>query len=134
MSLSKNCILYIEDHEDTRDLITLVLERQNYDVATTGTVASGLTLARSQHFDLYLLDSRLPDGSGLDFCRTLRTFDTLTPIVFYSAAAYEVDKQSAFAYGAQGYLTKPTSNEDLCALVKNLLLESNNKEAVATGV
>jgi DNA-binding response OmpR family regulator len=133
MSLSKNCILYIEDHEDTRDLVTLVLEQQNYDVATTGTVASGLSLARSQHFDLYLLDSRLPDGSGLDFCRTLRTFDALTPILFYSAAAYEVDKQSAFEFGAQGYLIKPTSSEDLCASVKNLILASNNKEAVATG-
>jgi DNA-binding response OmpR family regulator len=125
MSLSKNCILYIEDHEDTRDLVKLILEGQDYDVATSATIANALTLAKSQRFDLYLLDSRLPDGTGLDFCRQLRGFDPLTPILFYSAAAYEVDRQSAFDCGAQGYLTKPTSNEDLCALVKNLIHDSN---------
>jgi DNA-binding response OmpR family regulator len=125
MSLSKSCILYIEDHEDTRDLVKLILEGQNYDVATSATVATALSLAKSQRFDLYLLDSRLPDGTGLDFCRELRGFDALTPILFYSAGAYEVDKQSAFDCGAQGYLTKPTSNEDLCALVKNLIYDSN---------
>ncbi|HZE64540.1 MAG TPA: response regulator [Pyrinomonadaceae bacterium] len=127
---SKTSILYLEDHEDTRDLIRLVLEYRNYDVATTATVASGLTLARSRHFDLYLLDSRLPDGSGLDFCRELRGFDSLTPILFYSAAASELDKQSALACGAQGYLTKPTSYEDLCALVKSLILDSHQMTLV----
>jgi DNA-binding response OmpR family regulator len=125
MSLSKSCILYIEDHEDTRDLVKLILEGQDYDVATSATIANALTLAKSQRFDLYLLDSRLPDGTGLDFCRQLRGFDSLTPILFYSAAAYEVDRQSALDCGAQGYLTKPTSNEDLCALVKNLIHSSN---------
>ncbi len=129
---SKTCILYLEDHEDTRDLIRLVLEDQNYEVATSATVASGLTLARSRHFDLYLLDSRLPDGSGLDFCRELRGFDSLTPILFYSAAAYELDKQSALACGAQGYLTKPTSSEDLCALVKSLICDSHQRTFVMT--
>jgi DNA-binding response OmpR family regulator len=125
MSLSKSCILYVEDHEDTRDLVKLILEGQDYVVATSATVANALNLAKSQRFDLYLLDSHLPDGTGLDFCRQLRGFDFLTPILFYSAAAYEVDKQSAFDCGAQGYLTKPTSSEDLCALVKSLIHDSN---------
>ena len=129
---SKTCILYLEDHEDTRDLIRLVLEDHNYEVATSGTVASGLTLARSRQFDLYLLDSRLPDGSGLDFCRQLREFDSLTPILFYSAAAYELDKRSALACGAQAYLTKPTPSEDLCALVKRLIVDSR-QNMLATG-
>jgi two-component system, OmpR family, response regulator len=134
MSLSKSCILYIEDHEDTRDLIRLVLEDQDYNVATAATVASALNLAKSQRFDLYLLDSRLPDGSGLDFCRALRAFDSLTPILFYSAAAYEVDRQNAFEFGAQGYLTKPRASEDLCALIKSLMLDSAHKTATVTRV
>ena len=124
MTLTQNRILYIEDHEDTRDLVKLILENQNYDVATTATIGDGLSLAKSKPFDLFLLDSHLPDGTGLDFCRELRGFDRRTPILFYSAAAYEVDKQSALDGGAQGYLTKPTSSEDLCALVKNLILAS----------
>ena len=127
MSLSKNSILYIEDHEDTRDLVKLILEDQNYSVATTTTVTNALKLARTGRFDLFLLDSRLPDGSGLDFCRQVRVFDSLTPILFYSAAAYELDRKNAFASGAQGYLTKPTSSEELCALVKSLIVESIKK-------
>ncbi|MEP6743748.1 MAG: response regulator [bacterium] len=104
----------------------------NYEVETSETVASGLDLAKSQRFDLYLLDSRLPDGSGLDFCRELRAFDAFTPILFYSAAAYDIDKQSAFDCGAQGYLTKPTASEDLCALVKSLKAPRAFKKIIAS--
>lgn len=68
-----------------------------------------------------LLDSRLPDGSGVDLWRKLRAFDQRTPILFYSAAAYEIDKKSAMDCGAQGYLTKPSENGDLYELVKTLI-------------
>ncbi len=121
MQQSKQRILYIEDHEDTRDFVALILEQENYEVITAATMASGVGLASKQRFDLYLLDSRLPDGSGVDICRELRSFDQQTPILFYSAAAYEVDKKSAMECGAQGYLTKPSGNGDLCQLVKTLI-------------
>src|ERR1043166_10124304 len=87
-------VLYIEDHEDTRELVTLVLEQRSFEVVTGSTIQSGIALAASQDFDLYLLDSWLPDGSGLDLCRQIRQFDPLTPILFYSAAAYEADRRS----------------------------------------
>src|SRR5919202_2190799 len=96
-------VLYIEDHEDTRELVTLVLEQRRYEVVTGSTIQSGVTLAGSQHFDLYLLDSWLPDGSGLELCRRIREFDKATPILFYSAAAYEMDRVEALKCGAQGY-------------------------------
>jgi DNA-binding response OmpR family regulator len=121
MELSKHRILYIEDHEDTRDLVTILLQQQNYEVITAATMAIGVGLATKEHFDLYLLDSRLPDGSGVDLCRELRTFDQSTPILFYSAAAYEVDKESAMDCGAQGYLTKPSANGDLCHMIETLI-------------
>jgi DNA-binding response OmpR family regulator len=121
MQLSKPRILYIEDHEDTRDMVSLVLQQQNYEVITAGTMAIGVGLATKERFDLYLLDSRLPDGSGTDLCRELRSFDQTTPILFYSAAAYEVDKKSAMDCGAQGYLTKPSANGDLCHMVETLI-------------
>jgi two-component system phosphate regulon response regulator PhoB len=121
MQLSKHRILYIEDHEDIRDMVTIVLEQQNYEVITAATMAGGVGLATKEHFDLYLLDSRLPDGSGVDLCRELRSFDQRTPILFYSAAAYEVDKKIALDCGAQGYLIKPSANGDLCKLVETLI-------------
>lgn len=115
------CILYIEDHEDTRELVTLVLEQRGYEVVSGTTIQSGVALAISQSFDLYLLDSWLPDGSGLDLCRQIREFDNVTPILFYSAAAYEIDRADAINSGAQAYLVKPSQPSELCNLVESLV-------------
>ena len=114
-------VLYIEDHEDTRELVTLVLEQRRYEVVTGSTIESGVALAGSQHFDLYLLDSWLPDGSGLDLCRQIREFDKATPILFYSAAAYEIDRTEAIKSGAQAYLIKPSQPSELCNVVTRLI-------------
>ena len=114
-------VLYIEDHEDTRELVTLVLGQKRYEVVTGSTIKSGVALAYSQEFDLYLLDSWLPDGSGLDLCRLIREFDKETPILFYSAAAYEIDRVEAIRSGAQAYLIKPSHPSELCSLVTSLI-------------
>jgi DNA-binding response OmpR family regulator len=124
-------VLYVEDHEDTRELVTLVLEAQKYDVVTGTTIASGLALAGSQRFDLYLLDSWLPDGSGLVLCRRIREFDKATPIVFYSAAAYENDRAQALNCGAQAYLVKPSQPSELCSLVTSLIESRHGVSAAA---
>jgi DNA-binding response OmpR family regulator len=114
-------VLYIEDHEDTRELVTIVLEQRSFEVVSGSTIASGIELASSEEFDLYLLDSWLPDGSGLDLCRQIREFDKATPILFYSAAAYEIDKAQAINSGAQAYLIKPSQPSELCNLVASLI-------------
>jgi len=124
MQLRKRHILYIEDHEDTRELVTLVLEERNYQVTSDQTIAGGLTSARSQDFDLYLLDSWLPDGSGVELCQRIREFDLHTPILFYSAAAFEVDRETAINSGAQGYLIKPSHFSELSELITKLIDES----------
>src|SRR6185295_18395967 len=99
MNIPQKQILYIEDHDDTRELIALLLADPNYRVTTTSTSRDALKLARHEHFDLYLLDSWLPDCSGVELCKQLREFDRETPIMFLSAAAYETDKQAAMASG-----------------------------------
>src|ERR1051325_741056 len=114
-------VLYIEDHEDTRELVTLVLEQKCIEVVTGTTIKSGVALAGSEAFDLYLLDSWLPDGSGIELCRKIREFDQETPIVFYSAAAYEIDRAEAIRSGAQAYLIKPSHPSELCSLVSSLI-------------
>jgi DNA-binding response OmpR family regulator len=124
-------VLYIEDHDDTRELVTLVLEQRSYEVVSSSTVESGVALAGSQHFDLYLLDSWLPDGSGLDLCKQIREFDQATPIVFYSAAAYEIDRDQALQSGAQAYLVKPSQPSELCNVVTSLI-ESRRRCHLAT--
>src|ERR1051325_7403407 len=121
--LTKNTprVLYIEDHDDTRELVSLVLEQRSIKVVTGSTIESAIALASSQNFDLYLLDSWLPDGSGLDLCRQIREFDKSTPILFYSAAAYEIDRDQALESGAQAYLIKPSQPSELCNLVSALI-------------
>ena len=114
-------VLYIEDHEDTRELVTLILEQQCFEVVTDSTIKSGVALARSEKFDLYLLDSWLPDGSGLELCKRIREFDKATPIIFYSAAAYESDRAAAIRSGAQAYLIKPSHPSELSKLVMSMI-------------
>jgi DNA-binding response OmpR family regulator len=130
MQLRNRRILYIEDHEDTRELVTIILSQNHYDVVTGSTIRAGIRLARSDRFDLYLLDSWLPDGSGLDLCRQIREFDPLTPILFYSAAAYEADREDALKSGAQGYLIKPSQTSELCSIVSTLIEASYRELAV----
>ena len=114
-------VLYIEDHDDTRELVELVLAERNYRVTTGSTIADALKLAHQHHFDLYILDSWLPDGSGIDLCKSLREFHPRIPILFLSGAAYEADKDSALKSGAQGYLIKPADLDVLCWEVSKVI-------------
>ncbi len=127
MQVAKPRVLYIEDHEDTRELVTLLLNQKSYEVVTGSTIETGIALANAQKFDLYLLDSWLPDGSGLDLCQKIREFDKTTPILFYSAAAYASDHDMALRCGAQAYLIKPSQPADLCRLVSELIADSRSE-------
>ena len=98
-------ILFVDDHDDTRFLVKTWLARLNYEVATAENVEGGLRIAMSEPFDLYLLDTRLPDGPGTELCAKIRQFDRTTPIIFYSGDAHESDE--VLAFGAQGYVIKP---------------------------
>lgn len=107
MQKTKTRILFVDDNDDIRFMVTQLLERSDYEVMTTDCVASGLRLAQHEAFDLYLLDNKFPDGTGQDLCERLREFDRDTPIIFYSGDVYEADKQRALSCGAQAYVTKP---------------------------
>ena len=121
-------ILYVEDHEDTLEMVSLILEINEFEVTTAHTLKEGTALAKHQDFDIYLIDLWLPDGIGLDLARTIRTLDHRTPIVFFSAAAYEHDRADALKAGAQAYVTKPTVPSELCRLL-NTLIEWRNSPA-----
>jgi DNA-binding response OmpR family regulator len=117
----KSKILLVEDHEDTSDLMVLLLNQLNYDVVTTTSVAGALSLAESANFDLFVLDSLLTDGTGTELCKRIRQRDGFTPILFYSAKAYEQDKDEALLAGAQKYLVKPVDTIVFCSAVTELL-------------
>jgi DNA-binding response OmpR family regulator len=80
-----------------------------------------MRLARREHFDLYILDSWLPDRSGFELCRLIREFNQRTPILFCSAAAYARDIREAIRAGAQEYLVKPVIPDELRQVVARLI-------------
>lgn len=124
MPTPKGRILCTEDDIDTRDLITFVLSGYGFEVICTDSPDEAVELAKTQAFDLYLVDNWLPGLTGMELTRKLREFDNKTPILFYSAAAYETDKEAARASGAQGYLVKPADGDHLIAEVTRLIAES----------
>ena len=126
--LPKYRVLYIEDHADTVEMVTLMLQAGGLNVQACSTLEAGLAAAADHKFDLYLLDVWLPDGSGMDLCRKIREFDAKTPIVFYSAAAYDGDKDAALESGAQAYLVKPTDSPNLCERIFSLLGRDGNED------
>jgi DNA-binding response OmpR family regulator len=124
----KHRVLYIEDHADTVEMVTLMLQGAGFDVQACSTLEAGLEAASEHKFDLYLLDVWLPDGSGMDLCKKIREFDAKTPIVFYSAAAYDGDKDAALESGAQAYLIKPTDSLNLCESLFRVLGRDGNDD------
>ena len=107
MTEIKGHVLYCEDHDDTRILITLMLEHAGFQVTHTGNGTECLKLAEGNRFDLYLLNHTFPDASGVTVCEALRKFDAETPILFYSGRAMPQEKEAALRAGAQDYLIKP---------------------------
>ena len=122
-------ILFVEDTSDTRDLVEFGLQQEGISVTSAQTAEDGAALARSQSFALILLDVGLPDKDGLELCREIRTFDTSTPILFYTGFADLLDREQAIAAGAQGCLRKPEDTIRLGALIHELI----GKSAAAKG-
>ena len=101
-------VLYVEDHDDTRVLMRMMLEHAGFQVTTVENGTGCVKLVESgQRFDLYLLNHTFPDVSGVSLCKLLRQLDAQTPIIFYSSRAMPQEKEAALEAGAQDYLVKP---------------------------
>ena len=113
-------ILIVEDDGPIRNLIATALQTNayKYDLAANGKTA--LLALSTHHYDIVLLDLGLPDKDGIEIIKQLRTFST-TPIIVISARTNDEDKISALDAGADDYLTKPFSVEELLARVRSTL-------------
>ncbi len=130
MSHPKCHILCIDDHEDTSEILKLILAQEDYEVTIAVTAHQALELASSQEFDLYVLDRHLPDGSGLELCQKFGALTPGVPCIFYSGDAYDIHRSEAFAAGADAYVVKPDI-EKLIDSVRQLLSEKECATAVA---
>src|SRR5258708_11188653 len=112
-------VLFSEDNQDTREMISILLDEVGIDVVCPKTAHEVLDLAKQEHFDAFVLDNWTPGLSGLDLCREIRKFNLHTPIIFYSAAAFAHDKAQALASGAQCYITKPGNVQALTGAIRS---------------
>jgi len=122
-------ILLIEDEPDIRKTLEYNLSREGYGVISTSSLAEGRNSLESNSFSLILLDLMLPDGSGLDLCREIKSdkiFSSI-PIIILTAKDDEVDKIVGFELGADDYVTKPFSVRELILRVKAVLKRANVK-------
>ena len=106
MPESRCRILCVDDHRDTSEMLCILLG-ENYEVETAAAVEEAAQLAATKEFDLYVLDKRLPDGTGLELCETLTSLTPNVPCIFYSGDAYAIHRSQAFEAGATAYIPKP---------------------------
>jgi DNA-binding response OmpR family regulator len=119
-------ILYSEDDPDSREIVCQILANEGFETICPDSSQDVLRIANEQKFEAYLLDSWTPGMSGVELCKRIKEFDAHTPIIFYSAAAFEGDKAEALAAGAQAYVTKPSSIEELVHVIRVAISSSRD--------
>jgi len=124
-----NKILIIEDEPDIRKTIEYNLSREGFKIFTAASLKEGKELL-DKSFSLLVLDLMLPDGSGLDLCRELKSNQELMniPIVILTAKDDEVDKVVGFELGADDYVTKPFSVRELILRIKAILKRGSSQK------
>jgi two-component system response regulator RegX3 len=113
-------ILVIEDEESFRDALQFMLSREGFDVTLAPNGAEGMKLFDSVSPDLVLLDLMLPEVSGTEVCKYIRT-RAKTPVIMLTAKDTEVDKVVGLELGADDYVTKPFSTPELLARIRAVL-------------
>jgi len=114
-------ILLIEDDPAIAESLSEGLRREGYAVHWQSTGAGGVAYARDSSPRLIILDVRLPDGSGFDFCKEMRRLGLRQPILMLTVQSDELDKVLGLEMGADDYLTKPYRLRELIARVRALL-------------
>ncbi len=122
-SPTRSRVLYVDDNADSCLMLSTMLGFSSIETTSANTIDEALRLAQAEQFDLYLLDTRFPEGSGLDLCKQLRDSNPQTPIVFYSGDARETEKAKGLAAGADAYLVK-TNTDTVTATIFRLLKQS----------
>jgi len=127
-----NTILIVEDEPDIRKTLEYNLHKDNFQTLSAGNLSDSEDLITANNVSLILLDLMLPDGSGLDFCRKIKSDKSLKdiPIIILTAKDDEVDKVVGFELGADDYVTKPFSVRELILRIKAILKRHETKHDV----
>jgi len=125
-------ILIVEDETSFSEALSFLLGKEGFEVSIAETGRAALELFKSQAFDLILLDLMIPEVSGIEVCRSIRTTSAVS-IIMLTAKDSEIDKVVGLELGADDYVTKPYSSRELVARIKAVLrrgiTEDNHSEA-----
>jgi two-component system, NtrC family, nitrogen regulation response regulator NtrX len=121
-------ILVIDDEENIGRSLRMILEREGYQVNAVGSAAEMRAFPERARIDLFLMDVRLPDASGIDLLRELQASEITAPIVMISGHATIADAVEATRAGAFDFLEKPLGRDRVMVAVKNALEQGNLKQ------
>jgi DNA-binding response OmpR family regulator len=117
-------ILVVDDDDSLRDTIGMLFEREGFRTILAADGRTGLDQAILSKPSLIVTDLRLPDVSGVEVCKRLRTSGVTTPIIVLSAVGEEIDKVLLLEIGADDYIVKPFGTRELLARVRAVLRRS----------
>ena len=120
----KPAILVIEDEKAIRNFVTATLEINSYKCHTAANGSQGMILAISKRPDIIILDLGLPDMDGIEIIKKVREWSNC-PIIVVSARSEDRDKIEALDLGADDYLTKPFSVDELMARIRVAIRKMN---------
>ncbi len=118
-------ILVAEDDANIRTGLVDTLESEGYRVAAAENGQTAINLFQNNRFDMVILDIMMPEKSGYDVCREIRSSDTQTPIIMLTAKGEEIDKVVGLQLGADDYVTKPFGVHELLARISAVLRRTN---------
>ena len=126
-------ILIIEDEPGISNFLKQGLEEEGYEITLAGNGEDGLHLALSHNFNLILLDWMLPKMKGIDVCHAIREKDIATPILFLTAKDTVQETIQGIKAGANDYIKKPFSFEELLERIKIHFRKKETEEVFILG-
>jgi two-component system response regulator RegX3 len=121
-------ILIVEDEGSFSEALSFLLGKEGFESVIAETGKAALEEFKKAPFDLILLDLMIPEVSGIDVCRAIRTTSSV-PIIMLTAKDSEVDKVVGLELGADDYVTKPYSSRELVARIKAVLRRGTSDES-----
>jgi DNA-binding NtrC family response regulator len=119
--MANGTILVIDDEDSIRDYLSMMLEREGYEVRASADGRKALKLYAQEAFDVVITDIQLPGIDGIEVLKTLRERDPTIPVVIVTGHASQESAIEALNLGAFYYLLKPVSNDELKQVVRNAL-------------
>ncbi len=124
-------ILVVDDNLVVQRVVELTLRKAGYDVTTLSQPRDVLKVLEEESFDLVILDINMPDMDGISLLSAIRGQENgqRIPVIMFTASSWDDDRRRAESAGADAYITKPISSNDLCDVVEETLAQAAKQDS-----